>query len=145
MKAFVIALAMSFAASAGEFSSYQRILFQTASTYVPANKVCTEGGNLFHKGKTEIGVEYCSGGSNDRANCHTVFKPLVQPMQSTAQRCARFTGHDQSTCATWETYSLNQGPTVKIDIWASEMEWSDGKGHSPLRVETFVLPACGGR
>ncbi len=143
MKALLLALSLVSASAfgAGEFTTYSKVIFQSASTYVPSNKVCTAGGYIYHKTKAAISFEQCSGGSNDRANCVIVTRPLVQPMQSTAQRCAQFTGHDDKNCARWETYALNQGVTGKMLSYSSRKSFEDGD--AAAKVTAFAIPACG--
>lgn len=140
MKAILLAMTMLFsgAAFAGEFTSFGRIHFQSASTWVPANKVCHAGGVYYHTKKAAVAVEYCNGEGN--SNCHTVMKPLAQPMKSTRKVCTQWTGRDDNNCVATRTVAYNQGPTVKVEIFRSQHDMEEG--HSPASVRSYTIPAC---
>ncbi len=142
MKALVIIASALFAftASAGEYSKPASVIFQSASAYVPAEKVCRDGNTLKHKTKATIEVEYCDeSGSGYKSNCKVVSKVLAQPVVSTAVRCADFSGTDDKDCAVWESYTLNQA-SVNIWTYSSKKNASDGKGGSI--TGKFTIPAC---
>ena len=124
-------------ASAGEYTTFQKIIFQSASTFVPADKVCQSGKTLYHRSKKTIEVEYCNGGSNDRANCKVVSRPLVQPISSTRQRCSKM---ESDECVEWVTVPLVQGPTVKVKHYNSYNDMIDGQRE--VSESTVVLPKC---
>lgn len=147
MKALVIVSALMFSvfASAGEYSGfsmtskgyavYQMINFQSASTFVRANEVCQKNGNLYSTKSATVSVDYC----NDHgSNCKTVTKALVQPMNATAQRCAKFSNDE---CVAWETYALNQGPKAKISFYSDAKSYEDGD--AAVSTASFTLPVCG--
>lgn len=145
MKSMIIVLALLAVgtASAGEYSVMSKVVFQSASTFVPANKVCTQSGNIFHKTKSSIEVPYCDeSDSGSKSNCKIVAKPLVQPMKSKAQRCAKFESDSSGgDCLVWETYTLNQGKSGKITVYVSKDAYEAGS--SPVAVKTFAIPSCG--
>lgn len=132
---FVIGALLSVsAAHAGEYSHYSRVNFQSASTWVPSNKVCLSNGNIYHKTKATITVTDCDHGTS---NCVTQTRRLEQPMVSTAQRCAQFRGDD---CVAYETYTLKQGPTATVQIYSSFKAYEDGR--TPNSTQKFTIPAC---
>jgi hypothetical protein len=128
------ALLSTAAAHAGEYTHYNRINFQSASTWVPSNKVCQNGGMLYHKTKPYIEVTVCEEGNKD---CRTSVRRLEQPMVGSAERCAKWNGDD---CVAYETYVLKQGPSAKAEVYASYNDYEDGR--SPKSVTKFQLPAC---
>lgn len=138
MKALLLALSVlvSVPAFAGEYTSFGRILFQSASTFVPANKVCQLNGTLYHKTKATVAVEYCRAENSD---CYIVNKPLVQPMKSTRQRCAAFSGRDEGGCHAWETVAFNQG-TVKVEVFGSRHDMEEDR--NPVRTYTYTVDKC---
>ncbi len=138
MKALLLvaSLLVSAVSFAGEYTSYQSILFQSASTYVRANNVCLSGGNIFHKTKSAVEVKHCD---DNNANCSVESRPLRQPIVSTAQRCADFSGSDDS-CVRWVSYTLKQGPTAKIFVYGSAKDYEDDR--TPVAVRTFNIPSC---
>lgn len=143
MKALVIIASALFAftASAGEYSKPSSVLFQSASTYVPAAKVCRDGNYLKHKTKATVEVEYCNeSDSGSKSNCKIVSKPLVQPVVSTAYRCEDYTGQDDGTCVKEVAYKLDQS---KVSVWfynsKKDMENGD-KGWT--NGTKFTIPAC---
>ena len=91
---FIIGALLSVsAAHAGEYSHYSRINFQSASTFVPSNKVCLGNGNIYHKTKATITVTDCDHGSS---NCVTQTRRLEQ-----LARCRRGPGqHDRRVGST---------------------------------------------
>ncbi|MBY0384358.1 hypothetical protein K2X05_04295 [bacterium] len=144
MKALVIIASALFAftASAGEFSKPASVTFQSASAWVPAAKVCRDGAFLKHKTKATIAVEYCKneGSSGKGSNCYIVNKPLLQPVVSTAARCAVFTGKDDSGCAQWETYTLDQS---KVTVWFYNSQKDMENGDRGWTNGTkYTIPAC---
>lgn len=130
MKALIIVASalFAFSAFAGEYSKPVSVLFQSASTYVPAEKVCRDGNVLKHKTKAAITVSYCD--DND-ANCTYVSKALTQPVVSTAKRCAQYASDE---CVAWETYTLNQ---ASVNI----MSYNDDDVATGV-VGKFTIPAC---
>lgn len=141
MKALLLALTVmvSGPAFAGEFTSFGRILFQSASTFVPANKVCHADGMYYHTTKAAVAVEYCENDS--RTNCKTVLKPLAQPMHSTREVCVATAGYDDKYCTATKTVAFNQGPTVKVEVYRSQDEAFDAN-RSPIRTGSYTIPAC---
>ena len=135
MKLIVILAAtlMSLSALAGEYTNFGKIQFQSASTWVPANKVCQDAGFLYHKTKDFVVVNYCNDSGSD---CTTKSKALVQPMNSTRQRCASYSGDN---CSAWITVPFNQG-TVKAEVYSSMSAMSDNK--SPKSTYSYTVEAC---
>lgn len=143
MKALLIILVSAFGISsfAGEFSKPLNVNFQAASTFVQATKVCRNGDMLQHVSKDETSVEICDeSDSGSEYNCRIVSKPLIQPVVSTAQRCAK-TASDSSNgrCLVWETYTLNQS-SVKVISYNSLKEMEDGRNGKV--TGKFVIPSC---
>jgi hypothetical protein len=142
MKALVIIASALFAftASAGEYST-ATVLFQSASTYVPAAKVCRDGNYLKHKTKAAIDVTTCDESSSGYDyNCKTVSKTLVQPVVSTAQRCKTFEPDSSGgDCLVWESYTLNQA-AVKVWVYNSKKDMEDGRNGSVKGK--YTIPAC---
>ena len=102
MKLVIVLASAMFAltAVAGEYSKPSSVLFQSASTYVPATKVCRDGDTLKPKGKSSITYETCDESeSGSKYNCKMVTEILLQPVVSTAYRCDEFTGSDDQHCA----------------------------------------------
>lgn len=135
MKALIV-MAMLFAGSsafAGTYTQFGKILFQKASTYVPANKVCQLDGMLYHKTKKSIAVDYCN---DDDQDCVTVNKALVQPVKSSRKRCAQ---KDDNHCLAWETVSFVQG-TVKAKVYRSLSALQDDE--APIRVYSYTVENC---
>lgn len=142
MKALVIIASALFAftASAGEYSKPLSVQFQSASTWVPAQKVCRDGNYLKHKTKATIEVEYCNeSDSGSKSNCKIVSKPLVQPVVSTAYRCAAYTGSDDNQCTKWVPYTLNQA-SVKVITYSSKKDMEDGENGTI--TGKYTIPAC---
>lgn len=132
---FIIGALMTVAtANAGEYSHYSRINFQSASTFVPSNKVCRNGSTLFHKTKEFLQVTICDDGGTD---CRTETRRLEQPVVSTAKRCAKYV---DDNCVAYEMYTLKQGPTATVSTYASYNDFEDGR--TPLATKKFALPAC---
>lgn len=133
-------LAVSFLVSsvsfAGEFTTYQSIIFQSASSFVPANKVCQSGNHLYHVSRSTIDALYCD---DEGRNCVADARPLKQPVVSTAQKCAQFNGPDDG-CSKWVSYTLKQGPVVKTYTYRSQKDWEDGKHY--VSQGTYKIPAC---
>lgn len=131
MKSLVLLVStlVAFSAFAGEYSKPASVLFQSASTYVPAEKVCRDGNTLKHKTKASIVVNYCD---DNGANCTAVTKTLSQPVVSTAQRCAKFQSDD---CVAWETYTLNQ---ATVNVWT----YSNADGDNGYVSGKYTIPAC---
>lgn len=141
MKAMLLVLSMMFsgAAFAGEYTSFGRIHFQAASTWVPANYVCQKNGMLYHTRRASVNVVSCPGDASEGPSCTIVRTiPLVQPMVSTAQRCAHIEGRGE--CRSWETYAYNQGPTVKVHVYASHHDMAEDR--NPIAVRNFTIPTC---
>lgn len=130
MKALIIVASalFAFSAFAGEYSKPASVLFQSASTYVPAEKVCRDGKVLKHKTKASITVPYCN---DNGSNCTYVSKALSQPVVSTAQRCAQFASDE---CVAWETYTLNQ---ATVNMWTY-----DQKGENGFISGKYTIPSC---
>ena len=122
------------AAQAGEYSHYSRVNFQSASTFVPSNKVCRNAGMLYHKTKPTLQVSICD---DNNANCRTETRRLEQPVVSSAKRCAQYDGDD---CVAYEMYTLKQGPTASVQIYSSYEDYEDGR--TPKSSKKFTLPAC---
>lgn len=142
MKALVLIASALFAftASAGEYSKPASVLFQSASTYVPATKVCRDGDVLKHKTKATIEVEYCNeSDSGSKSNCKVVSKVLAQPVVSTAVRCAEFKGGDDNNCAAWESYTLNQS---SVNIWTYNSKKDANDGDGGRITGKYTIPAC---
>ncbi len=142
MKALVIIASALFAftAAAGEYSKPSSVVFQSASTYVPATKVCRDGNVLKHKTKATIEIEICDeSDSGSEYNCKTVSKALVQPVVSTAYRCESYSGSDDQVCEKQVAYTLNQ---AQVNVWtySSKKNMSDGKGGTV--TGKFTIPAC---
>lgn len=134
MKSLVLLVSsvVAFSAFAGEYS-VSKVYFQSAATWVKAENVCRAGNVLKHKTKASVQVAYCD--DND-ANCTYVTKALVQPVVSTAQRCAKFESDSSGgDCLVWETYTLNQA-SVKIYTYAD----SDSNEFSVTGM--YTIPAC---
>lgn len=130
----LIAFLFTASAYAGEFSQPVSVLFQSASTWVPALKVCRDGNYLKHKKKDYIAVEYCESDSN--RNCKVVHKRLLQPVVSVAKRCAKTMGDN---CVVWESYPLDQSK-VKVFTYTSEHNMEEGRGG---RLNgTYTIPNC---
>jgi hypothetical protein len=142
MKALVLIASALFAftASAGEYSK-STVTFQAAATWVPASKVCRDGNVLKHKTKATVEVKYCDeSGSGYDFNCKIVSKALVQPVVSTAQRCAKFESDSSGgDCLAWETYTLNQA-AVPVWVYNNKKDMEDGRNGS-LKGK-FTIPAC---
>jgi hypothetical protein len=138
----IIASALfAFTASAGEYSKPSSVIFQSASTFVPATKVCRDGDVLKHKTKAAIELEICEeSDSGSKYNCKTVSRPLAQPVVSTAQRCAQYESDSNGgDCLAWETYTLNQA-SVKVWTYLSKKDMADGRNGSV--TGTYTIPAC---
>ena len=140
--AIVLASALfALTAVAGEYSKPASVLFQSASTYVPAAKVCRDGNYLKHVSKAAIQVEYCDESeSGSKSNCKIVSKPLVQPVVSTAYRCGSFSGSDDQNCDQWIPYTLNQA-TVNVWSYSSAKNMSNGKDGSV--TGKYTIQICG--
>ena len=143
MKALILIASALFAftASAGEYSKPSSVLFQSASTYVPAAKVCRDGNTLKHKTKATIEVQYCDeSSSGSDYNCKVVSKPLAQPVVSTAYRCESYTGTDDKDCAKQVAYKLDQS---KVTVWFynSKKDMEDGD-NGWTNGTKFTIPAC---
>jgi hypothetical protein len=142
MKALVIIASALFAftASAGEYSKPVSVYFQSASTWVPAAKVCRDGNVLKHKTKATIEVEYCNeSDSGSKSNCKIVSKVLAQPVVSTAQRCADYSSSDNNDCDVWETYTLNQ---ASVNVYKYNSKKDMENGDRPTLAGKYTIPAC---
>lgn len=143
MKAIVLIASALFAftASAGEYSKPSSVTFQAASAWVPAEKVCRDGDVLRHKTKATIAVEYCKneGSAGTGSNCYLVEKPLVQPVVSTAERCAVETGKDDGQCAVWETYTLDQSSVL---LWGYKSQKDMFENEKGTIIGKYKIPAC---
>lgn len=140
MKAILMAMTVLFsgAAFAGEFTDFGKIHFQAASTWVESNKVCQAGGMYYHT-KKAVQEKYECNDSGSNCRVWTTI-PLVQPIESTRQRCAVFTGGDEGGCARWETVRYKQGPVVDVKTYASMHDWEENR--NPIAVRKFTIPAC---
>lgn len=139
MKKIMMSLAVllfATAAYAGDHNQPLSVLFQSASTYVPAMKVCRDGDFLRHKTKDYITLRTCS---NPPLDCETIHKRLLQPVVSVAQRCAKTSGREGNNCVLWESYRLDQSK-VKVFSYSSEQNLIDGK--NGRLAGTYTIPAC---
>jgi hypothetical protein len=136
---FVLLLAGN--ALAGEFTEFGRIHFQSASTWVPANKVCQRNGFYYHSKKDSVAVEHCPGDDNPgSANCKVTYKKLEQPMMSTRKRCAATDSSDRGECVKWEIIPYKQGPIVPVNIYDSLHSLEENR--APKAVRSFTIPNC---
>jgi len=137
MKAILtVLMTLSFnSAFAKDYIDYGHIHFQSASTWVKAENVCSEGGMLYHKKKDFVTVEYCS----DRgSNCKVVKKALAQPMKSTRKRCDKYQG-DNGSCTKWITVAYNQG-TTKAAVYRSFNDMVEGR--NPKKTFSYTVDRC---
>ena len=105
---------------AGEFTLFGKIHFQKASSWINASNVCEQDGYLYHKTKDGITVSHCN---DDGDNCTTSYRPLVQPVNSTRQRCSKF---EDDNCVAYVTVPYVQG-TVTNMVYSSQNAWQDGE------------------
>lgn len=140
MKALLLILAVltSTTAHGGEFTQFGKILFQSASTWVPGNKTCVANGNIYHQELEAIPVERCNNDSKN--NCPVELMQLEQPIVSTRKRCAAYTDSDNKTCAKWVTVPFKQGPELKVEIYDSEKDIEDNR--SPRKIIRYTIPNC---
>ena len=139
MKAIVLALSLLVSGTAfANVTEVSKILFQSASTWVPANKVCHADGMFFHKTKSAIAVEYCSN-SRGTGNCETVYRSLIQPIKSTKDVCVKTTGREKNCVAT-KTVAYNQSLTATVATYRGADDAVKGIG--PVKTSTFTIPAC---
>ncbi len=118
---------------AKDYVSYGSIHFQSAATWVPAQKVCQDGGYLFHKKKASIAVEYC----DDRGdNCKVVYKKLKQKMNSTRQRCSFYQG---GNCKKYITVPYIQG-TTKAKVYSTQQDMTEDR--NPIDRFDYTVDAC---
>lgn len=133
----LVSLLISTSAFAGEFSKPLSVHFQSASTYVPATKVCRAGDFLKHRSKEFITVTVCHS-ENGNGNCEVVRKRLHQPVVSMAQRCAQHIAGDQE-CTVWESYRYDQS-RVRVMGYNSQRDMEeDDNGRM---IGWYKIPAC---
>lgn len=140
MKALILALSVlaSASAAAGEFTYFGRIFFQSASTWVPANKVCQSGGYFFHK--TKSAIEVCRD-DRDHGSCRkSEMRPLVQPIVSTRTICVRSAGGDNDRCLETGSAAYVQSPKAPVAVYRNYQAFD--KNHAPARNYTYTIPAC---
>ncbi len=134
----LIFLATIFASTivmAGNYEVYGRIHFQKASTWVPANKVCQQGGYLYHKTKDYV-TNYCT--ERDKAEgCEANPVALVQPMMSSKTVCVE---SNRSTCTKSAVRPYNQG-TVTVKVFASQAAWENDQ--YPVDTYKYTVDSCG--
>ena len=139
MKAIVLALSLLVSGTAfANYTSVSRINFQSASTSVPANKVCQANGMFFHKTKAAIAVDYCS--NDAETNCTTVYKALAQPIKSTKTVCVADQGRDDQRCVATKVVAYNQSTVATVSTYRTQDDAV--RGISPIKTSTFVIPAC---
>ena len=136
MKSVAFALLTLFAvsASAGEYTHYGRILFQSASTFVPANKTCLNGSSIRYSGKMQI----CDESGDNQTNCRLVAVSLKQPVESTRVRCKTAVENDQD-CEKI-TVPFIQGPTVKYAVYRDFKDYEDDR--SPVSSGRYTIRGC---
>jgi hypothetical protein len=136
---FTATLLLASPAFAGEFTEFGRVLFQGASTWVQANKVCQKNGMLFHRSKREVDVTYCDRG--DLSNCVLVKRPLgPQPIRSTTEKCALTSGGEREKCVKWVTVPLVQGPVFEAKVYGSEKDLDERR--QPKAIYEYEAPNC---
>ena len=141
MKVFAAVVAALFAGPvfAGEFTTFQTILFKTASYYVPGNNVCKQGSKLYHKTQDTVSVAHCN---DNGTNCTTESKKLEQPIRDTHEICVEYAGTDQKECVKWRPLPMVQGPVIKVNIYDSYKSMSDNR--EPVATKHYTLPDCVG-
>lgn len=130
----IIAIGTSSLSSAGEYSVYPKVHFQTASTWVSVKNTCIDGDYILHTQKDFTLVSYCD---DNGSNCTYEKRPLMQPIISTNKRCKKF---DSDVCVEWQTYEYVQGPTVKVKVYPSESEAK--KEQNLKKVIPYTLKEC---
>lgn len=133
----IAALVLAGSAFAGEYTNYSRVLFQSASTWVPANKVCQANGFLYHKTKDSIPSYECTG-SNDSSCTVVGYKPLVQPMNSAKDVCVEFRS---DRCVAYAPTAFDQ-TTYTVSVYSSYSAFD--KNSTPKSQATYAFPACKG-
>lgn len=134
----ILAVLTSTTAHGGEFTQFGKILFQSASTWVPGNKTCVSEGNIYHRDLEAIPVERCN--NDDKTNCTVELRPLEQPIVSTRQRCVAYSDSDNRNCVKWETVPFKQGPELKVEVYASEKDIEDNR--TPRKILRYTIPSC---
>jgi len=128
-------LLFSLIAHAGEFTNFSSILFQNASTWVPANNVCKENQNLYHKNRDYIEKVRCFGADQD--NCEVWERiPLVQKIKSMRVRCSL---NSNNECRAYESVRFDQ-PNVLVEIFNSKRSFEDSE--KPVDSFWYRIPEC---
>lgn len=129
---FMFSLLLSLAAFAGEYSVYQRINFQEASTWVDARETCIHDDYIYYQKKQPIFVSTCG-----ETECPQTIKTLVQPIVSTRNFCTQPT---EDGCAKWTTVDYIQGPLVKVSVFEAPTDLEEGR--SPKKVLDYKIQSC---
>ncbi len=124
-------------AHAYEYVAGDKILFQSVSTYVSAvfSKSLCLNGDTYEALVNEC-TEWRNRGNDNGPEC-VAFKKVTayQPMASTRQRCAEYTGRDQNHCAVWETVDFVQSPVRTVKFYNSNDQL--------IKTAKVTIPACG--
>lgn len=120
-------------AMAGEFTVMGKIHFQGASSWVPANLVCSDGINLYHKKKASLKTS-CHG--DNKGDCKPMIKPYVQPVHSSKAVCVK---DNSKGCTKYAEVPYTQG-TVRVEVYRNESAWD--KGQHPIRTYKYTVDDC---
>jgi len=134
MKKLLMVSMLMFASSAfaGEVTSFGKIVFQSASSYVPANKVCQSNGYLYHKTKRAVVIE-----CQPKDGCDGDYsKPLIQPMESSKTFCVKYS---KERCLETGVSEYNQG-TVEAKVYRSEIDMD--RGRRPISTYSYTVDQC---
>lgn len=133
MKALIAAIVLFGSVSASAMVMGDKIHFQNNSTWVSSvyNKSLCLDGDLY-----EAVVSVCtkwSGNSDDRNCVRRAKKKIFQPMTSTRQRCAQYTGRD-GNCSKWITVDYTQDRVKEVSFYDSN--------DNLLYTKTVTIPDC---
>ncbi|MCO4794006.1 MAG: hypothetical protein KC493_09850 [Bacteriovoracaceae bacterium] len=132
----LILLAVLFSSTAFASVTGDKIHFQSDSTYVSAvfSKTLCLNGDTYEAMITKC-MEWTNDDDRDCVRYGKVF--ATQPMNSTRQRCAQYSGGDDDRCREWVTVPYVQSP-VRTVKWYRD---SDNKDVL-IRTEIVTVPAC---
>ncbi len=121
----------------GEFTNYGKILFQSADTWVPVNRVCRVSSYLYHKDQAYVEKVRCYG--KDQDNCEVWDRrELKQAVNSLRDKCSRFV---QGDCVEFEPAALIQGINAgEAKIYRSRKGFEEGE--APVDSFLINIPSC---
>lgn len=142
MKNLILAISLFVAgtAQASLMPVGDKIEFQANSTFVSAvfSKSLCLNGNTYEATINKC-VEQRYRGDEEGFECVKFAKiQAFQPMKSTRQRCAEYTGKDDKDCAKWITVPYVQKPVRTVKWYRVSNDGSDDY----VKTTTVTIPAC---